>query len=314
MNIYPETRVILLGAGGVLTVASLVGTVLHFRFRHDRAKEVVANLNARIRAWWVMVAVAAGALLAGPAAVTVLFGLISFLALREFVTLANVRRADHGALLASFFLALPAQYYLVATGWYGLFCVLIPVYGFLILPILAALSTDPKNFLARAAETQWGLMICVYCISHVPALLMLDIPGYAGRSALLAVFLVVVVQASDVLQYIWGKLAGRHKVAPELSPSKTVEGFVGGVASAVLLSVLLAPITPFTKWQAAAIGLLITLMGFLGGLVMSAIKRDLGVKDWGSTIQGHGGILDRVDSICFSAPVFFHLTRYYFTP
>lgn len=312
MSTYPEARLVLVAVSAVLVLASIVGTVLHFRFRNDPAREVVANLNARIRAWWVMIAIVTGAVLAGRTAVVVLFGLISFLALREFVTLANVQRSDHRALLASFFLALPGQYYLVAIGWYGLFSVFIPVYGFLILPILAALSADARNFLARAAETQWGLMICVYCISHVPALLMLDIPGYAGRSVLLLVFLIGVVQASDVLQYIWGKLLGRHKIAPALSPSKTVEGFVGGVASAVLVAVLLTPLTPFSKWQAAAFGLVITLMGFLGGLVMSAIKRDLGVKDWGRTIHGHGGILDRVDSICFSAPVFFHLTRYYF--
>jgi len=244
----------------------------------------------------------------------VLFGLVSFLALREFVTLAAVRRSDHSALLLSFFVGLPGQYYLIAIGWYGLFCIFIPVYGFLILPILAALSADSKNFLARAAETQWGLMICVYSISHVPALLMLDIPGYAGRTVLLQVFLMVVAQSSDVLQYVWGKLLGRHKIAPELSPSKTWEGFLGGASSAVVIGVLLSPITPFRPAQALAMSVVITVMGFLGGLVMSAIKRDLGVKDWGSMIQGHGGVLDRLDSICFSAPVFFHLTRYFFTP
>jgi phosphatidate cytidylyltransferase len=314
VKFFEETRPVFVGLGFVLVLASLIGFVLHLRFRQGPAADVVANLNARIRAWWIMVAIVAGSLLAGRTAVILLFVLISFLALREFVTLAAVRKSDHDALLASFFIALPGQYYLIATGWYGLFCIFIPVYGFLVLPILSALSVDPKNFLARAAETQWGLMICVYCISHVPALLMLEIPGYADRSLLLLVFLIAVVQSSDVLQYVWGKLLGRRKIAPQLSPSKTVEGFLGGVASAVLLGALLSPITPFRPEQAAAMALVITLMGFLGGLVMSAIKRDLGVKDWSQTIQGHGGILDRLDSVCFSAPVFFHLTRYFFVP
>ena len=147
----------------------------------------------------------------------------------------------------------------------------------------------------------------------MPALLSLEIPGYEGRNLLLIAFLVLVVQSSDVLQYVWGKLLGRHKIAPELSPSKTVEGFVGGVASATVLGALLWWITPFSPWQAGAMALMIKLMGFFGGLVMSAIKRDRGVKDWGWMIEGHGGVLDRLDSVIFAAPVFFHLTRYWWT-
>ena len=205
------------------------------------------------------------------------------------------------------------QYGLIWDEWYGLFAILIPVYAFLILPIAAVMRADSKNFLARTSETQWGLMISVYCISHVPALLTLNIPGYEGRDALLMVFLLIIVQSSDVLQYVWGKLFGRHKIAPEVSPSKTVEGFAGGVICATALGTSLWRITPFTPLQAAGMALVITLMGFLGGLVMSAIKRDRGVKDWGNLIEGHGGMLDRLDSVAFSAPIFFHLTRYFFT-
>jgi phosphatidate cytidylyltransferase len=157
-------------------------------------------------------------------------------------------------------------------------------------------------------------MICVYCISHVPALLMLDIPGYAGRNAFLLVFLILVVQSSDVLQYVWGKLLGGIQVAPQVSPSKTLEGLAGGVASATLLGASLWWITPFSFLQAAAVSLMIALAGFLGGLVMSAIKRDRGVKDWGTMIEGHGGMLDRLDSVCFSAPIFFHVVRYWWSP
>jgi phosphatidate cytidylyltransferase len=153
-------------------------------------------------------------------------------------------------------------------------------------------------------------MICVFCLSHVPALMTLSIPGYEGRNLLLIAFLVLVVQGSDVLQYIWGKLLGKHKVAPALSPSKTWEGLIGGVASATVLGAALHGITPFTPLEAALVALVICLMGFFGGLVMSAIKRDRGVKDWGSMIEGHGGILDRLDSVVFAAPIFFHLVRY----
>lgn len=259
-----------------------------------------------------MVIVAAGALLAGSRVFIVLFAFLSLAALREFMTLTATHRADYGALLLSFFVALPMQYGLIWAGWYGFFAILIPVYAFLILPIASVVYADTVNFLARTSETQWGLMICVFCLSHVPALLTLNIPGYSGRAALLVVYLLVVGQSSDVLQYVFGKLFGRYKIAPEISPSKTVEGFVGGVSAATILGAALWRITPFHPWQAAGMALTITLMGFLGGLVMSAIKRDHGVKDWGHLIEGHGGILDRLDSVAFSAPIFFHLTRYFF--
>jgi phosphatidate cytidylyltransferase len=167
--------------------------------------------------------------------------------------------------------------------------------------------------MTRIAEMQWGLMVCVYCISHVPALVTLTIPGNEGRGLMLIAFLVLVVQASDVLQYVWGKLLGRTRVAPNLSPSKTWEGLIGGVLSATLIGALLSVITPFSMVEAAMLALVITLMGFLGGLVMSAIKRDRGVKDWGRMIEGHGGMLDRMDSVVFAAPVFFHLVRYVWT-
>ncbi|MGO9256371.1 MAG: phosphatidate cytidylyltransferase [Bryobacteraceae bacterium] len=303
----------LAGLAGALVLASLVAMILRLR-AGPQPNPVLDNLSARIKAWWVMFILLAGAFLAGRGAVIVLFALVSFFALREFITLTPTRRADHVAVFMSFFIVLPMQYWLIWADWYGFFSILIPVYAFLVLPIVAVIFGDTNNFLARTAETQWGLMISVYCISHVPALLTLDIPGYQGRNALLMVFLLIVVQSSDVLQYVWGKLLGRHKIAPKLSPSKTIEGFIGGVLSATALGACLWQLTPFRIWQAAGMALIATLMGFLGGLVMSAIKRDRGVKDWGHLIEGHGGMLDRLDSVAFSAPIFFHLTRYFFTP
>jgi len=316
MTASQQTWLLFGGVFAMLTFASVVGWLLQLRSagRGHPQHPGIANLNARIKAWWVIVGLIGFAFLFGRVGVIVLFGLVSFFALREFITLTPTRRGDHVALAVSFFLVLPEQYVLVAMGWYGMFSIFIPVYVFLLLPIIAALSSETTHFLERGAKIQWGLMICVYCISHVPALLMLDIPGYEGRNALLICFLILVVQMSDVLQYVWGKLFGKRKVAPELSPSKTVEGFVGGVASASLLGAAMWWITPFEVWQAGAMALAIAFMGFLGGLVMSAIKRDRGVKDWGAMIEGHGGMLDRLDSVCFAAPIFFHLTRYYFTP
>jgi len=215
--------------------------------------------------------------------------------------------------VAAFYFVLPMQYLLVAIDWYGMFSIFIPVYVFLLLPILASLGGDTKHFLERASKVQWGLMLAVYCISFVPALLTLDIPGFEGRNLLLIAYLVVVVQLSDVLQYVCGKLFGRRRIAPNLSPSKTVEGFVGGVALATAIGTALYWITPFAPWQALLMALLLNVLGFFGGLVMSAIKRDRGVKDWGHMIEGHGGMLDRLDSVCFAAPIFFHAVRYWWT-
>ena len=299
------------GIGSVLVLASLAGYILKMRVRQAAGVVTVENLNARIRGWWWITAILGGALLAGRAAVVVLFAVISFVALREFLTQTAVRSADHPALLASFLIFLPAQYILVGLGRDDLFVITVPLFCFLALPILIALSGETKDFLPRTAELLWGLSVCVYFISYVPAVLTLRIPGYEGREVLLIMFLILVVQAGDVLQYVWGKLLGRRKVAPELSPSKTVEGLLGGVASATALGTGLWWMTPFSILQTAGMAFVILLAGFLGGLVMSAIKRDRGIKDWSQFISGHGGMLDRLDSVCFAAPVFFHMVRYW---
>lgn len=296
---------------GMLLVASTIGFVLKWRIGFQTPHAIIDNLNARIKAWWVMVAVVGGSLALGHWAVVTLFFLVSFFSLREFLTLAPTRPGDHLALLAAFYFVLPMQYFLVGIEWYGLFSIFIPVYGFLLLPILSTLGNDTRQFLVRNSTVQWGLMIAVYCISCVPALLVLDIPGYEGYNLLLINWFILVVQSSDVLQYVCGKLMGKRKIAPVLSPSKTIEGFIGGVLLASALGAALYWITPFAWWQAALIALVINLMGFAGGLVMSSIKRDRGVKDWGAMIEGHGGMLDRLDSICFAAPIFFHIVRYF---
>ncbi len=305
----PDTTLLFAGIGGALLLATAIAEVL--RWRTDGPSAVLDNLVARIRAWWVMAAVVGLAFLGGRIGVTLLFALISLFALREFITLTPTQRGDHLVLVVAFYVVLPYQYWLVYSDWYGMSAVMIPVYAFLFLPILSTIGGDTTGYLERTSKVQWGLMVSVFCISHVPALLNLEIAGYEGRNLLLIAFLVIVVQSSDVLQYVWGKLCGRRLIAPNLSPSKTVEGFVGGVASASVLGAGLWWITPFTPWQAALLALVINLMGFFGGLVMSAIKRDRGIKDWGHMIEGHGGMLDRLDSVCFAAPVFFHLVRFW---
>jgi phosphatidate cytidylyltransferase len=302
------------GVLGILVLASVTGVVLRRTAKSDAARATIENLNARTRAWWKMCAIFALTLMIGRVGSLVLFGLLSLLALREYITLVPTRRGDHRTLLWSFFIITPLQYYLIGIAWYGFFAVMIPVFAFVFVPTRIAMSGDTQHFLERAAKIQFGLMICAFCLSHAPALLILNIPRFEGRNAQLLLYLVLVDQMSDVLQYVWGKLTGRHKIAPSVSPSKTWEGFLGGVATATLLGAALWRATPFSPLQAAGMSLVITLLGFAGGLVMSAIKRDAGVKDFGAVIEGHGGILDRIDSLCFAAPIFFHLVRYFFTP
>ena len=304
------------GILALLTLASLIGWLLHARAQRAGGSATIDNLNARVRAWWVMVAIIAVNFFLGRNATVVLFAIASAFALREFITLTPTRRGDHLALVVCFYVLLPVQYWLIAADWYALFAIFLPVYGFLMLPVLTALSGDTEDFLARVTKVQWGLMITVYCISYAPALLLVQVPQYSAQqqNLLLMIYLLTVVQLSDVLQYVFGKLFGKRKIAPNVSPSKTVEGFVGGGLSAVGIGAALWWITPFTPLQAAGMAAVIVIAGFLGGIALSAVKRSLGAKDWGSMIEGHGGMLDRLDSVSFAAPVFFHMVRYWFEP
>lgn len=312
LNNFQQTYLLFAIFSVILVVASSIGFILKRR-AGGKDSPVIDNLNARINAWWVMLIVLAIAVFLGQTVFIILFGIISFFALREFISLLPTRRGDYFPLLIAFYFVIPYQYYLIYTNWYGLYSIFIPLYVFLLLPIASLKAEDTTHFLERSAKIQWGLMISVFCISYVPALLNLNIIGFHGEKIWLAIWLIMVVQVSDVLQYVCGKLLGKHKVAPNLSPSKTIEGLFGGIILATALGVAMSWLTPFSYLQAAAIGFAVCIFGFFGGLVMSAIKRDRGVKDWGNLIQGHGGMLDRIDSICFSAPIFFHILRYWWS-
>ncbi|MDF1873499.1 phosphatidate cytidylyltransferase [Vannielia sp.] len=309
----PHLFRLLFGTVALLTFATLIARGLRARAGPERTHTGIENLNARIDAWWGMAALLGLSFLAGKGGVILLFAFISFAALREFLTLTTKRAADHWALFAAFFLVLPVQFWLVWDEWYGFYSIFIPVYAVLLLPVVSVLGGDTRDAFIRIAETQWALMICVYCVSHVPALLTLRIEGFEGREVLLIAWLVIVVQMSDVLQYTCGKLVGKTRIAPRVSPSKTWEGMIGGIALATALGAALFWITPFSPVQAAGMALAVTLMGFFGGLVLSAVKRDRGIKDWGHLIAGHGGFIDRMDSVVFAAPIFFHLTRYFWS-
>jgi phosphatidate cytidylyltransferase len=225
---------------------------------------------------------------------------------------------DHRALFWAFNLFTPLQYVLVATGesCYEIFSILIPVYASLFIPARIAMSGDPKRFLERSAKIQAGLLICVYALSFAPAILTLSWDNGLKQNdhdtnVNLLLFFVILVQLGDILQYAWGKMLGKHVIAPAINSSRTWEGFIGGIVSVTLLGISFHWITPFGIWQAGLIAMITGIMGFAGGMTMSAIKRDRGVTDYGTLVQGHAGLLDRIDSICFAAPVFYHMARWY---
>jgi len=225
LKIDKQTLYLVGGVLAILVISSLAGWILSLRVKSEAGRATVKNLNARTRAWWIMVAIFALAMATGGLGSIILFALTSFLALREFITLTPTRGGDHRSLFWIFFIILPLQYYLIAIKWYGLFSIFIPVYAFLLIPIRSAIAGDCEHFLERTAKIQWGLMICVYCVSHVPALLSLKIPGYEGQNGKLMFYFVLVAQISDVLQYVWGKTLGRHQIAPNVSPNKPGKDF-----------------------------------------------------------------------------------------
>jgi phosphatidate cytidylyltransferase len=311
MNLDRELLLLISGVIALLAISSIITEVL-IRRRPGPPSDTLANLRSRVNAWWAMVAVFGGSLALGKNGLFAFYLLLSFLALREFITLSPVPRGDHRTLTWVFFVILPLHYLLAWAPWYGMFTIFIPVYAFIFIPVRSALAGDVTGFLERTARIQWGVLTCVYFLSHLPMLLYLPIKGYEGQNAKLLFFVVLITQLSDVFQYVFGKTMGRRKIAPGVSPGKTWEGLIGGGLTAVALGTALWWATPFSPIAAALMSTVLVIAGFLGGLVMSAVKRSIGAKDWGRGIPGHGGVLDRMDSLLFATPVFFHLTGYYF--
>lgn len=301
---------VLWGIAGVFAIL-VVASIVVFAMVRARPARDYGELKARISSWWVMVTVLAVAIVLSPLVSVAFLGFISFLALKEYFSLIPTRRADRRVLFWAY-LAIPIQFYWIGIEWYGMFIIFVPVYMFLLLPLALLLTGQTDGFLRAAGSLHWGLMTMVFAIGHAAYLLALpeEVNPAAGGAGLL-LFLIFLTQFNDVAQYFWGKLFGRRKVVPAVSPNKTYGGLLGGVATTTCLAWLIAPhLTPLVSWQAPVAGLIIGLAGFAGDVTISALKRDLGVKDSGALIPGHGGVLDRVDSLTFTAPLFFHYIYY----
>jgi phosphatidate cytidylyltransferase len=297
---------------GALLLATAAAAFYALRGTLD--SEQRERLTRDLRSLWLGTVLFWLAWVSGPVGATLLFGTISFLALREFITLLHTRRSDHRSLILAFFVVLPLQYVIVGGRWFDLFSVFIPVYTFLAIPVTSALAGDPERFLERNAKIQWGIMVCVYGLSHAPALLLLEFPHMQGRGAFLLFFLVVVAASAQIVQEIASRRLRRRPVARQISRSFSLRAWALGALAGALIGALLYWITPFKAGQALAIGFIAAGCGTLGELVMKALKRDAGVHYWGnrSSVTGAVGLLDRVAPLCFAAPVFFHSVRWYF--
>jgi phosphatidate cytidylyltransferase len=307
LDVAPNVLRALGGLYVILVIASAWVLWLLWRAPEKDRTELVQ----RIRSWWIIVSIFTVAMVMRRNVAVAFFAFVSFLALKEYLSIIPTRRADRRVLFWAY-LSIPVQYYWVAQAWYGMFIVFIPVYVFLLLPLRMVIIGETREFLHAAGTLHWGIMTLVFGISHIAYLLVLpqaNNPNAGGAG--LVLFLVFLTQFNDVAQYVWGKNLGRHKIIPKVSPNKTWEGFLGGVATTTLLAVLVAEWLTAMPWRVAiAAGLLISIAGFIGDVTISALKRDIGLKDSGSMLPGHGGILDRIDSLTYTAPLFFHFIYY----
>lgn len=318
-----RTIIFVLAVLGTLVVMMVIGQVLKRQPESHIDPSIIRNFNKRVLTWFTVCLLLIVTLLFNETFTVVLFGLVSFWAYREFITMTPTRRGDHRTLFWVLFVFTPLQYVMVGLNAYALYTVVIPVYGSLFIAGRIAFANDPKRFLERIAKIQFGLLICVYCLSHAPALLKLDLISWnhttrqyepwTGKPSGLLFFFIVIVQVSDMLHFIWDRVAGKHVIAPTVNATRTWEGLIGSACCSAVFGILIQlvlPVTPFTSYGAGFMALIISIMATSGAMTLSAIKRDRGINDYGTLVQGHAGVLDRIDTLCFAAPIFFHLTRF----
>ncbi len=305
-----QMRWAMAGIVGLLVLSTLIVWIIGKAFPQRNYTE----LQQRMKTWWTVAAVFLIALTLSRTVSIIFLAFVSFLALKEYFSLIPARRADRQVMFWAY-LSIPVQYFWIEQEWYGMFIVFIPVYMFLLLPLRMVVIGNTDGFLRAAGVMHWGLMATVYSISHAAFLLVLRLKDdpeiFVGPGLMLT--LVFLTQFNDIAQYLWGKTLGKRRIVPKVSPGKTWVGFIGGVATTIALAVVLAPwLTPMNRMHAVGAGVIIGLGGFIGDITISAIKRDLHVKDSSGLLPGHGGILDRIDSLTYTAPLYFHYVYWLF--
>ena len=307
INISGEIQVVIFVILAILVLSSIALGVWGLFSKSKMLKE----LKTRTKSWWIMCTLFITATIISNVITYVCIGFLSFAALREFYSVIRLRKSDRAGMLWCY-LAIPVQYYLAYRGWYELFIVFIPVFMFVWIPFILVLQGETKMIMSSMAGLPTSLMLCVFGLSHMAYLISLpEIDGFSAGGKGLLLFLIFITQINDVMQFIWGKLIGKHKILPKISPNKTWEGFVGGLISSIIIGYLMSFLTPLYDWQVVIVSFFIAGVGFVGDVVVSAIKRDMGVKDMGQAIPGHGGVLDRIDSLALTTPIFFHLVYFF---
>ncbi|MCH2224190.1 MAG: phosphatidate cytidylyltransferase [Crocinitomicaceae bacterium] len=290
----------------ILTICSVIFQILYYKKETTLLKELIT----RIHSWWKITIGIAIIITAPPIIGTILLAFISFVALREMFSIGRIRSADRVALFVGYF-AVPVQYYLAYNNFYEVFLYFIPLIMFISIPVILVLTGKTKMIGRSMSIIPAMLMLTVYMLSYIALLFNIESTNFSAGPGGLIIFLIMLTSFNDVFQFTWGKLLGRHKILPNVSPNKTWEGFVGGIFSTAGLAYLIKFLTPLEGYQALIIGFIIGVIGFLGDSLISAIKRDLNIKDTDDLIPGHGGAMDRLDSIILTAPVFYHLLTYF---
>ena len=288
----------------------ILSSIIHYLLTIKRPNSDYKELSLRIKSWWIMIGILFAVLLSSKGLAITFFGFLSFLMLKEFLSIVPTRMEDRQVIFWAY-IAIPIQYFWIYLEWYGMFIIFVPIFIFLIIPMRMVLIGETNGFIRAAGILTWTTMLSVFNIGHIAYLLVLPEKNLAAGNVGLVLFILFMTQFNDVCQYIWGKNLGRHKIIPKVSPNKTWEGFIGGLITITLCSSIVAPLlTPLTAIQGAGAGALISFSGFIGDVVISSVKRDLQIKDSGNLIPGHGGLLDRLDSLSYTAPLFFHYLYY----
>ncbi len=288
----------------------IIATTVRFTLLIANKTTDYSELRQRIQSWWWMIGIMFFVFTFSQSATIVFFAFLSFIALKEFLSIVPTRLSDRRVIFW-LYLAIPLQYYWVNIAWYGLFVIFIPVYIFLFIPMRMVIIGETKGFIKSAGILHWSVMLTVFSVSHIAYLLVLPEKNQLAGGVGLVLYILFMTQFNDVCQYIWGKMLGKHKIIPKVSPNKTWEGFIGGLFTLTIVSSFIAPyLTPLNWVEGIGAGLIICIGGFFGDVVISSVKRDLNIKDSGNLIPGHGGILDRIDSLIYTAPLFFHYLYY----
>ena len=307
INISGEIQIVIFIILAILVFSSIVLVIWGLLSK----SKMLVELKTRTKSWWIMCTLFITATIISNVITYVCIGFLSFAALREFYSVIKLRKSDRAGMLWCY-LAIPVQYYLAYRGWYELFIVFIPVFMFVWIPFILVLQGETKMIMSSMAGLPTSLMLCVFGLSHMAYLISLpEIDGFSAGGKGLLLFLIFITQINDVMQFIWGKIIGKHKILPKISPNKTWGGFIGGLISSVFIGYLMSFLTPLNDWQVIVVSFFIAGVGFVGDVVVSAIKRDMGVKDMGQAIPGHGGVLDRIDSLALTTPIFFHLVYFF---